>query len=273
METGRAIDHIGIASRDLSALAAQYQALGFTLTPLAHHQDHMGTSNRLVQFGSGSGTGANFIELLTVDRPETMLPHAPGFMGFGQFNHDFLARREGLSLVIFRTSDTAADLASWAARGLGVYDQFNFERIATLPDGSQATVRFELGFVTSSVIPDVLFYVCHNKAEQHFWKPQFQAHANGAAEITALSLAVEDPPAAASFLSGLFDGTVTEIGGGLSVACGPHRIDVKQPGGFRDHWPGGAPPFGALGFDIACPGRAGTTTSPTEAGQAFINWV
>ena len=132
MTTGRGIDHIGIASRDLDGLAAQYQALGFTLTPRAYHQDHMGTSNRLVQF-----RGQNFIELLEVDRPKTMLPHGPGFMGFGQFNHDYLKTREGLSLIIFRTEDTAADLAAWKAKGLGVYDQFNF--FASAMDSSTKT--------------------------------------------------------------------------------------------------------------------------------------
>jgi len=154
--TGRGIDHIGIASKNLDGLAAQYEGLGFTLTPRAYHQDHMGTSNRLVQF-----EGQNFIELLEVDRPQTMLPHAPGFMGFGQFNHDYLQRREGMSLIIFRTNDTAADLAAWKAKGLDVYDQFNFERLATLPDGTQVTVRFELGFVTHPKI-NALFYVCNN---------------------------------------------------------------------------------------------------------------
>ena len=108
MTSGRAIDHIGIATRDLDALAAQYQALGFTLTPLAHHQDHMGTSNRLVQFDGG-----NFIELLTVDRPETMLSHAPGFMGFGQFNHDFLVKRcQGVKWFLSVQQNVFADLIS-----------------------------------------------------------------------------------------------------------------------------------------------------------------
>ena len=267
MTSGRAIDHIGIASRDLPALAAQYEALGFTLTPLAHHQDHMGTSNRLVQF-----SGGNFIELLTVDRPETMLPHSPGFMGFGQFNHDYLAKREGMSLVIFQTRDTAADLANWKAKGLDVYDQFNFERFATLPDGSRVTVRFELGFVTSPAIPDVLFYVCHNKAEEHFWKPEFQAHANGADEITGISICAEDPAAAARFIGALFDGEVTKTDIGHSVACDAHRIDVAPADAVATRWVN-HPPYGALGFEVRCPERAGSTAMPTTAGNTFINWV
>ncbi len=276
MLTGRAIDHIAVASRDLDGLAAQYEALGFTLTPRAWHQDHMGTSNRLVQFGPGAGPGHNFIELLTVDRPETMLPHSPGFMGFGQFNHDLLARREGLSLIIFRTSDTAADLASWKSRGLDVYDQFNFERQAVLPDGSEATVRFELGFVTHPKI-DALFYVCHNKAEEHFWKPAYQSHDNGGEELTAIILVAEDPSAHAGFLAGLFDGDVRPCMDGITVGCGPHGIQVCSVEALhRRGWAGTAPEDGMavpVGFMIRAPEKAGTFTPPDEAGGAFIQWT
>ena len=70
MASGRSIDHVVLAVRDLGATAAIYQDLGFTLTPRAVHEDHMGTSNRLVQFKA-----KNFIELLEVDRPETLAPH------------------------------------------------------------------------------------------------------------------------------------------------------------------------------------------------------
>ena len=275
MTTGRAIDHIGIASRSLDGLAAQYEALGFTLTPRAYHQDHMGTSNRLVQFGGPEG-GRNFIELLEVDRPETMLPHAPGFMGFGQFNHDFLARREGLSLIVFRTNDAAADLARWKARGLCVYDQFNFERQATLPDGSQVTVRFELGFVTDPAMPDILFYVCDNKAEDHFWKPAFQRHANGAEELERIILTAQDPARHAGFLGALFDGEVCEAGAGITVHFAEHRIDVVRPDVLADQAWAVRPLDGealAAGFVIRAPSGAGTVTPAAEAGGAFITWT
>jgi catechol 2,3-dioxygenase-like lactoylglutathione lyase family enzyme len=62
MASGRAIDHVVLAVRNLDRAAQTYQKLGFTLTPRAMHEDRMGTSNRLAQFG-----GMNFIELLEVD--------------------------------------------------------------------------------------------------------------------------------------------------------------------------------------------------------------
>ncbi|MEM7188295.1 MAG: VOC family protein [Pseudomonadota bacterium] len=252
--------------------------MGFTLTPRAFHQDHMGTSNRLIQFGGfegGPGKGANFIELLEVDRPETMLPHGPGFMGFGQFNHDYLKRRQGMSLIVFRTDDTAADLARWRSKGLQTYDQFNFERQATLPDGSQATVRFELGFVTDPAMPDILFYVCDNKAEQHFWKPEFQQHSNSAEELEAIVLCSAQPQRHAEFLSRLFDGDVHEGEGKISVQFGEHDIVVATPEelawtGWRDN-PGGDAM--AVGLEIAAPESETEIIGPQDAGGVFIRFT
>ncbi|MEM9063742.1 MAG: VOC family protein [Pseudomonadota bacterium] len=267
MSTGRALDHIGLISNDLDGLVARYEGMGFTLTPRAYHPDHMGTSNQLVQF-----TGRNFIELIEVDRPDGILPPKPGHVGFGHFAKEMLQRREGMCLVVFRTQDRDADLAAWNARGLDTYAPFEFERLATMPDGSQVTVRFELGFVTSEAVPDTIFFVCHNQMEELFWKPEFQSHANGAEEITAVSLSAADPAKAAEFLSALFDGEISDRAGGHSVSCGPHRIDVSSPDALQGAWKTGRPPFGSIGFEVRCPGRAGTSTAATEAGGAFIDW-
>src|SRR5262249_61200545 len=82
MTSGRAIDHVVLAVRDLARVAATYEALGFTLTPRALHEDRMGTSNRLAQFKA-----KNFIELLEVDRPDRLPRHdfaaQPPFFHFG----------------------------------------------------------------------------------------------------------------------------------------------------------------------------------------------
>lgn len=269
MGTGRGIDHVGIAARSLDGLAAKWERLGFRLTPRAFHQDHMGTSNRLAQFD-----GRNFVELIEVDRPGTMLPHAPGVMGFGAFNHDFLKRREGMSLIVFRTDDTAADLAAWKAKGLDVYDQFNFERQATLPDGSEATVRFELGFVTHPEI-DALFYVCHNRAEEQFWKAAYQRHGNGAEEIHAVILCSSEPRRHGAFLSALFGGQVHERGGGIWVECAEHFIAVLTPEALDEGgWtldPGDKAV--AAGLHIVSAPLAGEIVPAGAVGGAFIKWI
>src|SRR5258708_26057828 len=100
MATGRAIDHVVLAVRDLDRAAARYEQLGFTLTPRASHDDRMGTSNRLAQF-----RGKSFIELLEVDRPDRLAPHdfspVPPFFNFGDHNRPALGEREVLSSLAF----------------------------------------------------------------------------------------------------------------------------------------------------------------------------
>jgi hypothetical protein len=268
MVSGRAIDHVVIAGRDLDGLAARYQALGFTLTPQAYHEDRMGTSNRLAQF-----RGRNFIELIEVDRPETVDRPGPGGFAFGAFLERYLARREGLAMIVFRTDDARADTAAWKAGGIDTYEPFDFQRQARLPDGTEATVGFSLGFATSREMPDLAFFVCENRAPEHFWKPAYQEHANGAEEIAAVLLVAREPGRHGEFLSRLFGGVVTDRQGGVSVACGPHRIDVlaqEAVAGWRDD-----PGEGALGAGLAvrAPARSGTITPAEEAGGVRIEWT
>src|SRR5215207_11477310 len=145
MASGRAIDHVVLTVRDLDAAAITYQRLGFTLTPRAAHDDQMGTSNRLAQF-----RGRNFIELLEVDRPETLARHefaaSPPFFSFGDHNRSAVREREGLSMLVFASDDARADISSFAAAGLPTFAPFDFERQAQLPDGRKVTVGFSLGF-------------------------------------------------------------------------------------------------------------------------------
>lgn len=272
MSSGRAIDHVVIASRDLDGLAARYEALGFRLTPKAFHEDRMGTSNRLAQF-----RGRNFIELLEVDRPDRVEEPGPGGFAFGSYLKGWTARREGLAMIVFRTDDARADIDGWRAAGLDTYEPFDFQRQATLPDGSQATVGFSLGFCTSAAMPDVAFFVCQNRAEQHFWKPDYQHHPNGAEEIAAVTLAAPEPERHGEFLGALFGGDVAQGPDGISVACGPHRIEVLRPGavpGWDD-----TPGDGALGAAVAIrtaggsPARAGTVTPAAQAGGVAIDWT
>lgn len=268
--SGRGIDHIGIVTDNLDGLVAQYEGLGFTLTPRAYHPDHMGTSNQLVQLA-----GRNFIELIEVDRPDGVAAPKPGRISFGHFAKDLLKRRAGMCLVVFRTQDRDADLAAWEARGLTTYEPFNFERLATLPDGTQQTVRFELGFVTSPDIPDVIFFVCHNRVEEHFWKPPYQTHANGAEEISAVVFASNDTSRDAAFFSQLFEGEITPRGCCLSVDCDTHRIDVVSAERLAEFgWTGdvsrGAE---AAGLHIRTSGPARNRVAADQAGGAFIQWI
>lgn len=271
MSSGRAIDHVVLAVRDLDRAAATYERLAFTLTPRAMHEDRMGTSNRLAQF-----SGRNFIELLEVDRPDSLKPHdlkgRPPFFSFGDHNRLALQEREGLSMLVFASENARADLARFEAAGLDTAP-FDFERQAVLPDGSRATVSFSLAFAWSPEMPKVGFFSCQNRAPQYFWKPQYQTHANGARSIAAVYLASHAPERDARFIGAMFDGEVALVADGWRVSCGAaQEVLVLAPEAIarRDRSFGLAPEPMLAGIRLAGSGRE--TTPSSAAHGMFIEW-
>ncbi|NNE82897.1 MAG: VOC family protein [Alphaproteobacteria bacterium] len=276
MGAGRAFDHVVLAVHDLAGAARIYETLGFSLTPLAHHEDRMGTSNRIAQFQE-----QNFIELLEVDRPDTLAPHdfavSPPFFSFGAHNRAALAEREGLSMLVFAGDDARADVASFAAKGVPTYAPFDFERQARLPDGKSVTVAFSLAFATSPDLPNMAFFVCQNRAPEYFWKPAFQSHENGALGIRAIYLSSRDPDRDAAFIGKMFDGEITAVAGGQHVACGAQQeVRVLTPATISELDPSftmedlDRPVL--AGLAIAC-GEERQTTPAAAACGAFIEWV
>src|SRR5262245_4007281 len=225
MNWARSIDHIVVAVDDLDRAAACYEGLGFTLTPRAAHPDNMGTANRLAQFRDG-----NFIELLAVDRPDRLEGHdfaaTPRRFSFGAHNKDFLRVRNGMSMLALASPDSRADLAQFDAAGIDTYAPFDFERRAVLPDGTRATVAFRLGFATSPLMRGMAFFVCENRCPQYFWKPEFQAHENGAQSLDAVYIEANEPEAHVSFLTRLTGGTARPVDGGQRISCGAQEVLV-----------------------------------------------
>src|SRR5579871_2303973 len=188
----RPIDHLVLAVRDLEASRDLYRRMGFTLTPVAQHP--WGTKNSLVQMGS------TFLELLAVADPTLVPPMKPGFFSFGAFNRDYLAKREGFSMLVLNSKDAKRDRDEFAAAGIGDTAVFDFGRKAKQPDGTEAEVAFSLAFATDPRIPDAGFFACQHHAPQYFWKPDYQRHANGARENVEVTMVADEPASLCEFL-------------------------------------------------------------------------
>ena len=269
--SGRAIDHVVLATRDLDLAAVTYQKLGFTLTPRARHENRMGTSNRLAQFA-----GRNFIELLEVDRPEGLQPHDlggdPPFFSFGDHNRLAVAGREGLSMLVFASDNVRADARRFQEAGLKA-STFDFERQATLPDGSTATVSFSLVFTWSPDMPKVGFFSMQNHAAEHFWKPQFQRHANGAQSIAAVYLASPEPERDARFVGAVSGAEVTPVAEGWRVSCGAaQEVLVLKPEAVARRDPSFGPVDEPVLAGIRLAGAPRGTTPSSAAHGMFIAW-
>src|SRR5882724_9697820 len=106
MNLGRPLDHLVLCVRDLAAAQASYARLGFTLTPRALHP--FGTANSLVQLQG------NFLELLAVADRSLIKPAGEGEFAFAAFNERFLAKREGMSMLVFASDDARRDRREFA---------------------------------------------------------------------------------------------------------------------------------------------------------------
>lgn len=219
-------DHIVHAVRDLDAAAEVYVRAGFMVGGRNRHP--WGTHNRIMQLKNC------YIEILEVAEPEKIVPHGPRFFSFGAFNRGFLARRQGLSMLLLNSRDAAADARSFEASGIGGFDVFDFAREGKRPDGSTVKLAFSLAFTAEANSPDLCFAVCQHHHPENFWNPAFQTHANGAQRVSAAAMVANDPGHHRDFLKAYTGVEVTSNPAGVSVCTENGDIEIFEPSGFRD---------------------------------------
>ncbi len=222
----RGLDHIVHAVRDLDAAAEFYRHAGFTVG--ARNRHAWGTHNTIVQFPGV------FIELIAIGEPELIRIGAPGTFSFGAFLRDFLAREEGLAMLVLEGKGAAADAAAFRAAGIGDFKPFNFERDARRPDGSPTKVAFSLAFAADEKAPDIGYFTCQQHHPENFWNPAFQQHANGAATIAGVVMVSENPQDHRHFVSS-FAGErhIDADANGISVTTPRGVIQVLNPSAWR----------------------------------------
>jgi hypothetical protein len=225
----RPLDHLVLCVNDLDAARAHYARLGFTLTPRAVHP--FGTANSLIQLHG------NFLEIVGIADPALIRPTDAENFSFADFCRSYLARREGMAMLVFASDDARRDQAQFAASGLETYAPFDFERRAQLPDGSAVTVGFSLAFVTDRRLPNAAFFVCQQRAPQHFWKAEYQRHRNTARTVDEVVMVAPEPAALEELMTRLQpDGRIRRDGTGLAVETARGRVVVLDRRAYGDRF-------------------------------------
>lgn len=233
----KGIDHLVLCGHDLPAMRDSYAALGFTLTPEARHP--FGTGNSLIQLEGC------FLELLSVFEPGKIPEHEATRFSFAAHNRDFLARGEGMSMLVLDSTDARADVAAFQAAGLRTYEPFDFSRKARLPDGKEVTVSFSLAFATHPDLPGLAFFTSQQHAPEHFWKPQYQRHPNRALTVLEVTLVAEKPEDHAPFLSAFSGFGAVPVKGGITVRTARGNISCVTPERFAESFARQAPDLSA----------------------------
>ena len=206
----------------------------------------------------------NFIELLSVTRPEDVPEPQQDEFSFGAYNRDFLATEEGMSMLALTSEGWERDRARLQAAGLPSYAPFAFGRKARQPDGREVTLDFRLTFTTDAGMPRAPFFTCdHRHPAEVFWKPQYQTHANGAQRIAEVHMVAETPEAHVAFLRRLF-GAAVPIQGGVCAGLDGAGLCILEPDAFAETYPGTQAPalaadearFGGFRVEVADLGAA-----------------
>lgn len=234
------IDHVVHAVADLDRASGLFERLGFTLTPQAQHP--FGTGNRLAQL-QGS-----FIELLAVTKPAEVPEAGPGEFSFGAYNRDFLAAEgEGMAMLALTSEGWEQDRARLAARGFDLPAPFGFGRTARQPDGREVKLDFRLTFIAAPEFAKAQFFSCdHRHPAEAFWKPAYQAHANGAERVAEVLMVADCPEIYMGPVKRLF-GAAVPIMGGLCANLEGAGLCILEPDAFAETYPKAVPPVPAEG--------------------------
>jgi len=239
----RGLDHIVHAVHDLDAAGDVYARLGFTVG--ARNRHPWGTQNRIVQFAGV------FIELLGIGEPALIRAAGPREFSFGAFTADFLARHEGLAMLVLEGKGAADDAQAFRAAGIGDFAVFDFEREGKRPDGAPVRVAFSLAFARDPLAPQTGFFTCQQHYPENFWNPVFQQHANTVTGVAGVVFVAENPADHHVFFkafAGVSDLQASSTGVTLATPRG--EIQVMEPLAYTQHF-GVAPPDVAGGMRLA----------------------
>ena len=214
------------AVRDLDAAAQFYARAGFTVG--AGNRHPWGTHNHIVQFPGV------FVELVSVGEPGLIVPARPRAISFGAFTRDFLARHQGLSMLVLEGHNAAKDANAFRAAGIGDFDVFDFAREAKRPDGSTVKVAFSLAFAADPQAAEIGYFTCQQHYPENFWNPAFQSHANGATGVAGVVMVAENPADHHVFLkafAGVSD--LKSTSHGIRIETPRGEIQVMDPQAYR----------------------------------------
>lgn len=229
------IDHVYVLTDDLDRSAAQWQRLGFTVTPRGLHSPHKGTGNHTMMLQN------DYIELLGVLTPTDN----------NAFQRDKLANQgDGLHAIACQIADAQAAVDALGGLGIEAGPVGHFERPVDLPGGATGTAAFSTAHFAAKEVPQGTVFMCQHRTRPTVWVPEWMDHPNGATALAAVVMMHDDPASIAPGFARLYAaGAVEAIAGGCRVETGTAPILILTPAACAERYPGldvAATPKGAF---------------------------
>ncbi len=207
------LDHVGVVTRDLIALADQYEGLGFNLTPLARHTDGR-IGNRCAMLDG------SYIELLAVVDPKAKSATLDRF----------LARYVGIHILAFAINDEQAVLARLRRAGVEAASVSEFER--AIDDGDPSGPRVKFALIQLPDQPEGRINLVRHLTPDLLWQQRFLHHHNNAVALTEVTVDVAEPADTAARFSRLIGCTaVPDLAGGFALDLTRGRVQLRPATG------------------------------------------
>jgi hypothetical protein len=244
MNTALALDHLGVAARDLAPICAAYERLGFTLSPIAQQSGRRRPDLAVEKYGSGNRCAFlkhGYIELIAILDPAL----------FDNNLNAFLARYPGTHILALAMLDEEANLTRLRAAGIDIPGVAYLERPV---EAGGPIARFaRLPFPDP---PEGRVQLIRHLTPELVWQDRWMDHANKAEVLEAAILCADNPAETAARLSRLAGLPVEPdpVGGfllrlpGAARAAGPKapaletRVRVLTPEALASVLPGVVPP-------------------------------
>ena len=181
------LDHLVILVRDLQLASADYECLGFAVTPGGEHADGL-TRNALVPFEDGT-----YFELVSFLDPEDPTDNVWGWRGFYP--------QEGLIDYCVASDDLDSEARRLESLGFGVAGPDDGGR--RLPDGTNIRWRSARIRQEGRIFP----FLIEDLTPRELRVPGGPAtrHPNGATGVSRLEISASDPEEATTSLAALAD--------------------------------------------------------------------
>ena len=214
------LDHIGCIVNAFATGAAQWERLGFQLTPVSRQRGAVpgrdgfypwATANRCVILRD------TYLELIGVVDPAAFNPWAR-----------FIAKNEGLHILALRCRDAESAHAILSARTDALLPPVERERVLDV-DGEPRTMRFRNIFSRDDSWPEARYLVIEHQTPEFLWQPRYQRHPNGACDLMAVTFVADDPFMLIPRLTALGAAPVTGKGATISARL-PGRGSINIVG-------------------------------------------
>jgi hypothetical protein len=208
----KGIDHCFSLVADLDAAAAQFAALGFTISPRGMHSEAKGSANHTIMFPD------DYYEILGLLRPTPL--NAPRYQMLEE-------RGEGLHAIACRIDDARAAEDALGKLGIATHSLSDFDRPVDLPGGGQGIAAFSTLSFAPDEVPFGMVFMCQHRSRETVWLPDLLKHANTACGLAGIVAQSDTPEADAQAFARLWaDGTVEPTEGGSIVLTGANSAPL-----------------------------------------------